>query len=356
MSDPAAVENPFYRLFPDALLIPAVVLATIATVIASQAVITGAYSMTRQAIQLGVLPRMRIIHTSSRQSGQIYMPAVNWFLLAAVLLAIIGFGTSSALASAYGIAVTLTMLITTLLTFFVVRHAWRMSLWVAIAATGFFLLVDALLVASCMLKFLQGGWFPILLGAAIFLLMATWKRGRELLMVQIRNDDPALLPFVHSLAADRIPQAARTAVFLTADPETAPHALLHNLKHNKVLHRTNVILSVIFRDVPRIAPEESVQVEPLAEGFWRVRVNYGFGDAPDVPAALALCKTQGLDINLFETSYFLSRETLVPASGGAMAPWRERVFAILFRNAGSVVDFFRIPPHNVIELGSRIQI
>lgn len=356
MSDPAALDNPFYRLFPDALLIPAVVLATIATIIASQAVITGAYSMTRQAIQLGVLPRMRIIHTSSQKSGQIYMPTVNWFLLAAVLLATIGFGNSSALASAYGIAVTLTMLITTLLTFFVVRHAWRMPLWVAIGATGFFLLVDALLVVSCMFKFFQGGWFPILLGAGIFTLMATWRRGRELLVAQIRQDDPPLEPFVQHLAAGRMPLAARTAVFLTADPDTVPHALLHNLKHNNVLHRTNVILSVIFRDVPRVAPQESVQVEPLAEGFWRVRVNYGFRDAPDVPAALALCKAHGLDINLFETSYFLSRETLVPASGGAMSPWRERIFATLFRNAGSVVDFFRIPPHSAIELGSRIQI
>ncbi len=356
MSNPAALENPFYRLFPEVLLIPAVILATVATIIASQAVITGAYSMTRQAIQLGVLPRMRIIHTSTQQSGQIYMPAVNWLLLGAVLLAVIGFGSSSALASAYGIAVTLTMLITTLLTFFVVRHAWRMPLWVAVGATGFFLLVDALLVAACMLKFLQGGWFPILLGAAIFILMATWRRGRELLMTQVRNDDPALQPFVQGLAAERISQAARTAVFLTADPETVPHALLHNLKHNNVLHRANIFLSVIFRDVPRVAPEESVEVEPLAKGFWRVRVYYGFRDAPDVPAALAACKTLGLEVNLFETSYFMSRETLVPTAGGGMSPWRERVFAMLFRNAASVVDFFRIPSHSVVELGSRIQI
>jgi KUP system potassium uptake protein len=355
MADPAALENPFYRLFPESLLLPAVALATVATVIASQAVISGAYSMTRQAIQLGVLPRMRIIHTSPREIGQIYMPAVNWCLLAAVLLATIGFGSASALASAYGIAVTLTMFTTTLLTFVVVRHAWRYPFWLAASATGFLLAVDALLVVSCLLKFLQGGWFPILLGAGIFAMMATWMRGRELLMAHIRADDPALEPFVRTLLSSTPPQVARTAVFLTADEQTVPHALLHNLKHNNVLHRTNIILTVVFHEVPWIAPQETVQVQKLAKGFWRVRVNYGFQDIPDVPQALALCNEHGLDVNLFETSYFMSRETLVPAGNG-MTPWRERLFATLARNAGSAVDFFRIPPHNVIELGARIQI
>ena len=358
MRDPSALENPFYRLFPDALLLPAVVLATVATVIASQAVISGAYSMTRQAIQLGVLPRMRIIHTSAREIGQIYMPAVNWSLLAAVLLATIGFGSSSALASAYGIAVTLTMFTTTLLIFFVVRHAWGYPWWLACGATGFFLAVDTLLVVSCLLKFLQGGWFPILLGAAVFLLMTTWMRGRRLLMTKIRADDPLLEPFLRGLLkhpVPQVPQGARTAVFLTADPQTVPRALLHNLKHNNVVHLTNVVLTVVFHEVPWIAPPERVQVERLSPSFWRVQVNYGFRDIPDVPQALASCAAQGLDINLFETSYFLSRETLVPVGNG-MAPWRERLFATLARNASSAVDFFRIPAHNVIELGTRIQI
>ena len=356
MRDPGALENPFYRLFPEPLLIPMVVLATAATIIASQAVISGAYSMTRQAIQLGVLPRMRIIHTSAAEGGQIYMPAVNWLLLAVVLAATLGFGSSSALASAYGIAVTLTMLATTILTWFVVRHAWRYPAWVAFAATGFFIALDAVLVVSCLLKFMQGGWFPILFAAAIFVVMATWKRGREALLARMRADDPPLQPLLQDLLSSDLPRPARTAVFPTADPGAVPHALLHNLKHNGVLHRTNIILTVQFHDVPRMDPERALQVERLAEGFWRVRVNCGFLDDPDVPRALLDCKSAGLDVNLYETSYFLSRETVVPSVGGCMAPWRERMFAALSKTAGSAADFLRIPHHSTIELGTRIQI
>ncbi|HEX7812404.1 MAG TPA: potassium transporter Kup [Burkholderiales bacterium] len=356
MRDPTALENPFYRLFPETLLLPVVVLATAATVIASQAVISGAYSMTRQAIQLGVLPRMRIFHTSAQEGGQIYMPAVNWGLLAIVLAATIGFGSSSALASAYGIAVTLTMLATTVLTYFVVRHAWGYPWWVALCATGFFIALDLVLVISCLLKFMQGGWFPILLGAVIFTVMVTWKRGREELLAKMRADDPPLEPLLQSLLASELPRPARTAVFPTADPDAVPHALLHNLRHNGVLHKSNVILTVRFHDVPRVEPKDMMQVERLAEGFWRVRVNYGFADEPDVPQALLHCKPAGLEINLFETSYFLSRETVVASSDGCMAPWRERLFATLSRNAGSAADFFRIPHHSTIELGTRVQI
>jgi KUP system potassium uptake protein len=356
MRDPAALQNPFYRLFPESLLIPVVLLATAATVIASQAVISGAYSMTRQAIQLGVLPRMRILHTSAIAGGQIYMPAVNWLLLAVVLAATLGFGSSSALASAYGIAVTLTMLTTTVLTWFVVRNAWRYPAWLAFAATGFFVALDAVLVVSCLLKFMQGGWFPILLAAAIFAIMATWRRGREALLDKMRADDPQLKPLLQNLVSADLPRPARTAVFLTADPDAVPHALLHNLRHNGVLHRTNILLTVRFHDVPRVAPAESLQVERLAEGFWRVRMNCGFVDDPDVPRALLDCKQAGLDVNLYETSYFLSRETVVPSVGGCMSPWRERMFAALSKTAGSAADFFRIPHHATIELGARIQI
>jgi KUP system potassium uptake protein len=356
MRDPGALENPFYRLFPDSLLFPVVILATAATVIASQAVISGAYSMTRQAIQLGVLPRVRIIHTSMARGGQIYVPAVNWALLAVVLAATIGFGNSSALASAYGIAVTLTMLATTVLTFFVVRHAWRYPLWLAIGATGFFIAVDVILVLSCLLKFMQGGWFPVLLALAIFFVMATWKRGRESLLEKIRAGDPPLEARLQNLLSSGLPRPHRTAVFATADPDAIPHALLHNLKHNGVLHKTNVILTVLFHDVPHIPAGETVEVRQLAEAFWRVRVNYGFGDDPDVPQALLQCKSHGLEINLFETSYFLSRETVVPATGGCMAPWRERLFATLLRNAGGAADFLRIPANSTIELGTRVQI
>jgi KUP system potassium uptake protein len=357
MRDPAALENPFYRMFPQAWLIPAVVLATLAAVIASQAVISGAYSMTRQAIQLGFLPRMRVRYTSAREVGQIYMPEVNWMLLAAVLLAVAGFGSSSALASAYGIAVTVTMLTTTFLTFFVVRQGWGYPLPLAIAATGIFLGLDVVLVAACLLKFMQGGWFPLAMGAAIFALMATWKRGRELLMESIRRDDPELLPFITSLVENKdIPRASRTAVYAVANPGTVPQALLHNLKHNQVLHERNVILNVVFHNVPWVPFEERVQVTPLVHGFWQVRVNYGFKNTPDIPKALELCRPLGLDINLFETSYFLSRETVVPTHGTGMAHWREALFSAMSRNTGSVVEFFRLPNNCVIELATRVQI
>ncbi|OOG42813.1 potassium transporter Kup [Polaromonas sp. A23] len=356
MRDPSALENPFYRLFPESWLIPAVVLATLATVIASQAVISGAYSMTKQAMQLGLLPRMQVQHTSAKEAGQIYMPEVNWLLLVAVLLAVVGFGSSSALASAYGIAVTVTMLVTTVLTFFVVRHAWGYPLPVAIAATSVFLALDLLLVISCSLKFWQGGWFPLVLGAAIFIIMATWRRGRELLMESMRRDDPELLPFITALAADRTHRIPRTAVYAVANPDTVPQALMHNLKHNQVLHERNLILTVVFQDVPWIPFEERVQVTPLVAGFWRVQINYGFINTPDIPKALELCQAQGLPINLFETSYFLSREIVVPTKGAGMAHWREALFAVMSRNAGSVAAFFRLPNNCVIELGTRVQI
>ena len=356
MRDPSALENPFYRMFPTSVLVPMVMLATVATVIASQAVISGAYSMTKQAMQLGLLPRMQVHFTSVKEMGQIYLPGVNWILLAGVLLAVLGFGSSSAMAAAYGIAVTVTMLITTLLTFFVVRNAWNYALPVAIASTAVFLILDTLLVVSCSLKFFDGGWFPLVLGGLIFTIMATWHRGRELLISNIRQDDPELLPFVTALSADSMPRASRTAIFAVANPETVPQALMHNLKHNQVLHERNVILTVVFHDVPWIPVEERLQVEALVPGFWKVKVNYGFKNTPDIPKALELCEAQGLPINLFETSYFLSREIVVPTKGTGMAHWRELLFAVMSRNSGSVADFFKLPNNCVIELGTRVQI
>ncbi len=356
MREPSAVDNPFYRMFPSAWLVPAVVLATLATIIASQAVISGAYSVTKQAIQLGLLPRMRVLYTSAREVGQIYMPEVNWLLLVAVLLAVVGFGSSSALASAYGIAVTLTMFITTLLTFFVIRHGWGYPLPLALAATGAFLLLDAALVVSCAIKFLEGGWFPLVAGITIFAVMATWRRGRELLIENIRQGDPELLPFITALADDRTHRVSRTAVYAVANPDTVPQALMHNLKHNQVLHERNLILTVVFHDVPWVADEERVQVTPLVPGFWRVQVNYGFMNIPDIPQALERCQAQGLSINLFETSYFLSREIVVPTRGAGMARWREALFSLMSRNAGNVADFFRLPNNCVIELGTRVQL
>ena len=357
MRDPAALESPFYRLFPDSLLIPAVLLATLASVIASQAVISGAYSMTKQAIQLGLLPRMRILNTSEKEVGQIYVPLVNWVVMIAVLLATVGFGSSSALASAYGIAVTITMFITTLLTFFVVRYAWNYSLALALAATSLFLLVDAVLVVSCSLKIWQGGWFPLVMGAAIFAIMATWRRGRELLIEHVRSDDPELLPFITSLAEDtEAHRTPRTAVYAVANPDTVPQALMHNLKHYQVLHEQNLIMTVKFAEIPRVPVADRLRVTPLVKGFWRLEISYGFMDEPDIPKALEQCSGQGLGIDQGAISYFLSREIVVPTPGSGMAHWRESLFATMSRNAGSVADFFRLPHNCVVELGTRVQI
>ena len=354
--NPAAIENPFFRLFPQTWVLPMVAFAAVAAVIASQAVISGAFSMAKQAIQLGFLPRMEVVYTSVREAGQIYLPRLNWALMVAVICAVVGFGSVSALTSAYGIAVTVTMLIDTILTYFVVRYGWGFPLWVALLSTGFFVVLDGLLVAACSLKFLHGGWFPLLLAMAMFAVMSTWKRGRELLLESIRRDDPDLIPFITALAEDDIVRTPRTAVFTVANVGTVPQALLHNLKHNQVLHETNVILTVKFHEVPWIPFAERVQVEPLARGFWRVTVNYGFKNTPDIPQALTLCRSHGLDVDEFTTSYFLSREVVVPTRGDGMAHWRERLFAAMTRNAGSVVEFFRLPNNAVIELGTRVQI
>lgn len=357
IGNPQAIENPFYRLFPSSWLVPALILATLAAIIASQAVISGAYSMTRQAIQLGFLPRMAVRFTSASEAGQIYMPAVNWALLVGVLAAVVGFGSSSALASAYGIAVTLTMLITTVLTFFVVRDGWRLPAPVAIGATAFFLAIDLLLVAGCAVKFLDGGWFPLVLGFSLYVGMSTWYRGRALLFDRLREDGLALQPFVDSLSRDTtLTRARRTAVYPVADPAMVPLALLHNLKHNQVLHERNLVLTVHFASVPFVPVEKRIEVQALAPGFWRVGLHFGFMETPDVPAALQAAALHGVEVPVFETTYFLSRESVVPTPGPGMAQWRERLFAALSRNAGGVADFFRLPHNAVVELGTRVQI
>jgi KUP system potassium uptake protein len=357
MADPSAIENPFYRLFPQVLVLPALVVATLAAIIASQAVISGAYSMTKQAIQLGFLPRMAVHHTSAREAGQIYIPAVNWVLLAGVVAAVLAFGSSSALASAYGIAVTLTMMITTMLTWFVIRDAWKLPTPLAAGATLFFLAIDALLVAGCAVKFFDGGWFPIALGALLFIGMSTWARGRALMLAAIRAEGLALKPFVEQLAADgSIHRAERCAVYLVADPSTVPQALLHNLKHNQALHARNLITTVSFHPVPYVGDEGRVNITPLAPGFWQATLHFGFMQTPDVPAALALAEAKGVPVPLFDTSYFLSRETVVPTPGSGMVAWRERLFAAMSRNASGVVEFFRLPGNAVVELGTRVAI
>lgn len=356
LADPTAIANPFYKLFPQTLIWPALILATMAAIIASQAVISGAYSMTRQAIQLGFLPRMTVLHTSAREAGQIYMPAVNWILLAGVIAVVLFFGSSSGLAGAYGIAVTVTMATTTLLTFFVIRGRWKLPLPIAVGATLFFLTVDIFLVAGCALKFFDGGWFSLLVAALLFLIMSTWQRGRTIMMQTIQRDGLELGAFLPTLRADELPRVARVAVYMVADASTVPQALLHNLKHNQVLHERNLILTVHFKDVPWVSEDERIQLEELGNSFWRVTVNFGFMHVPDVPRALKLCEQYGLSIPHFQTSYFLSRESIVSTSGGGMAVWRERLFSAMTRNAGGVVEFFRLPDNAVIELGTRVQI
>ncbi len=356
LANPAAVENPFYLSFPETLMIPAVILATIATIIASQAVISGAFSITQQAMQLGLLPRMRIIHTSPNEAGQIYLPFINWLLMTAVLIAILTFGSSSGLASAYGIAVTGTMLITSILTFYVIRYKWHYPLWLSVSATGFFILIDLVLFVSCSIKFFSGGWFPVALGIVLLVMMWTWKQGRELLMDRMRADEPRLDEFVKLLSTQDLPKVPRTAVFMVSDAQMAPQALLHNLKHNHVIHQCNLIVTVVFEDIPWVKPEDRLISNKVGEGFWQIIIHYGFMDRPNIPRELANCALSGVEIDPFTTSYFVSRETIVPSSKGVMPKWRDALFSTMSRNAGSVVNYFRIPSNSVIELGSRINL
>jgi KUP system potassium uptake protein len=358
IANPAALDNPFYHAFPAWALYPMVALATAATIIASQATITGAYSLARQAIQLGFLPRVNIIQTSARQYGQIYIPAINWVLLILVLAAVFGFGSSSELASAYGVAVTGTMTVTTILTFFVIRYGWGYPLWLCLFATGFFFLIDVTFFSAALLKIFEGGWFPLVLGISMFTIMTTWRRGREVMFERLSEASVPLLPFLKSLFADPPLRVPGTAVFLTATPDATPHALLHNLNHNKVLHERVVFLTVEIRDVPWVSFEERVTCERLGHGCWRVRVRYGFMNRPDVMRALEVCGALGLEFDFMQTSFFLSRQQVVPAPGGisTMARWRERMFAAMARNAGNITDYFNIPTNRVIELGTKVEV
>lgn len=358
IANPQAIENPFYLAYPGWALYPMVALATAATVIASQAVISGTYSITRQAVQLGYLPRINVLHTSAKEIGQVYLPAINWTLLAAVLAAVIGFGSSSAVASAYGVAVVGTMLIDTLLTFFVIRYRWGYNLLLCVLATGFFLLIDVSFFSATLFKVAEGGWFPLALGSITFTLMLTWRRGREILLDRLRTSSVPLAPFLESLFQDSPPRIPGTAVFMTSTPDAVPHALLHNLGHNKVLHQRVVFLTVHVEDIPWVPLADRVQVEPLGHGCYRIAIRFGFKDQPDVPDALELCREQGLEFKTLETSFFLSREKVIPTArnGRGMALWRERLFAAIARNAGSVVDYFNLPPNRVIELGTLVEI
>ena len=356
LEDPEAARNPFYLLAPEWALLPMIGLATLATIIASQAVISGAFSLTQQAIQLGCVPRMQIQHTSSAAQGQIYIGVVNWALMVSVVLLVIGFGSSGALAAAYGVAVTTTMLIDTLLVSTVMLLLWKFPRWLAIPILLGFLFVDSLFFAANVPKIFEGGAFPVLAGIALFTLMTTWKRGKQILFARLDETALPLPVFINSICLQPPHRVEGTAVFLTARPEAVPHALLHNLLHNQVLHEQVVLLTVVTEDSPRLPLERRFEVEHYGEGFFRIILHFGFMEEPDVPAALRLCRVDGLDFSPMRTTYFLSRETVIPTKRIGMANWREGLFAFMQRNSNSSMRYFQLPVNRVIELGTQVEI
>ena len=356
LRQPEAVSNPFFKMAPEWALVPMVILATAATVIASQALISGAFSVTKQVIQMGFLPRMQIDHTSEHDTGQIYMPFVNWGLFVVIVLAVAMFRSSSNLAAAYGIAVCTDMLITTVLTFFVIRYSWKYPLWLCLCTTTGFLLVDLAFWASNLLKLTEGGWFPLVIAGAILVIMLTWRDGRALLAKVNRANSMVLEDFLSSLFLSPHTRVAGTAVFMSTQYGMVPNAFLHNLKHNKVLHETNVFVTVRSQEVPRIDENKRLSVKPLGNQCWEVIIHYGFKDDPDVPLALAPLTQQGCNLSPMATSYFLSRDSIVPVIDGGMAQWREVLFAQMHLNASSAADFLKVPNNAVVELGSKIEI
>jgi KUP system potassium uptake protein len=356
LADPSTVRNPFYLLAPAWALIPLVILATAATVIASQAVVTGVYSMTSQAIQLGYAPRMTICHTSGAEMGQIYLPGINFALLIAVILLVLTFRSSSNLAAAYGIAVSGTMIITTLFAYLVARFDWHWKAILALPVFAAFVLIDAAFFAANSIKFADGGWFPLVFGGVVLLLLTTWKRGREIMRARFAGGTLPLDEFAQSLESESVTSVPLTAVFLTSSQNEVPRALLHNLKHNGVLHDRTVICSVQILPIPRVPAAQHVVVERLTKRFYRVTLHFGFMEAPDVPAALEWCAEQGLELDPMQTSYFLGRAKLLPAPKSDMALWRERLFTAMYRNAGTAADHFRLPPNRVVELGAQVSL
>jgi KUP system potassium uptake protein len=356
LNNPDAVKNPFFMMAPDWALLPLVILATAATVIASQALISGAFSVTKQVIQLGFLPRLQVQHTSVSDTGQIYVPFVNWGLFGAIVLAVMMFKSSSNLAAAYGIAVCTDMLITTVLTFYVIRYSWRYPLWLCLVSTGFFFLVDFAFWSSNLLKLADGGWFPLLIGAIILTFMLTWRDGRELLNDKHRAEALELRPFLDAVFIAPPARVEGTAVFLSSEVNVVPNAMLHNLKHNKVLHAVNLFVTVRSHEVPWIGLDKRLEVEQLGHDCWQVVINYGFKNDPDVPGALSLLKTHGCEVSPMTTSYFLSRDSIVPTVHGGMAAWREKLFAQMHLNASAAADFLNLPSNSVVELGSKIEI
>lgn len=356
MVKPEALKNPFFLMAPQWALLPLIILAALATVIASQAVISGAYSLTRQAIQLGYCPRMEISHTSEREIGQIYLPFVNWMLLIAVLVVVLSFRSSDSLAAAYGIAVTGTMLITTLLFFVVARINWRWPLPLALSLTIMFGIIDMAFFSANLLKLFSGGWLPLVFGLIIFITMTTWKKGRELLASRLREQALPLDSFIENIEAYPPSRVQGTAVFLTSTLHGVPHALLHNLKHNKVLHERVVLMTVRTEDVPYVSRDERVEIVQMSTSFWRVIARYGFKEDPSIMDVLNECEKQGVMFELMDTSFFLSRETIVSTERPGMARWRERLFVWMNKNALRATDFFQIPTNRVVELGAQVEL
>ena len=354
--DPSTAANPFYALSPKWALFPMVGLSTVATVIASQAVISGVFSMTHQATQLGFMPRMNVIHTSARQIGQIYVPLMNWAMLLGVVALILGFKSSSNLGWAYGLAVTGTITIDTILVFVVARGLWKWNWALIVGGLAFFLIIDLAFLGANLVKIFEGGWFPLVIGLLMFTLMTTWKRGREILAERLQSQSIALKPFLAGLLAHPPVRVPGTAVFLTTNLNNVPHAMLHNLVHNKVIHATVLFLTVKIKDEPWVDASERVQVEAMGDEFYCVTVFYGFKDSPDIPLALAGVKIHGAELNLMETSFFLSRETLIATEIPGMALWRERLFVSMARNGSSATAFFHIPTNRVIELGTQVEL
>ena len=356
LAHPEAIKNPFFLLAPAWALIPLVILATCATVIASQAVISGTFSLTRAAIQMGYCPRLQIEHTSERQIGQIYVPFINWSLFVAVVLLVVTFRKSDNLAGAYGIAVTLAMLIDSLLIFVVMQRLWNWPAWVCYAITTPLLMIDLGFLASNSLKIPDGGWFPLVIGGVVFTLLTTWKRGRALLMDKLAEDALPLDVFIQSIEFAPPTRVEGTAVFMTSTPDRVPHALLHNLKHNKVLHERVVFLTVVMRDIPYVDPEKRIEVKTLGCDFYQFLAYYGFKEDPDVPALLEESGRRGFAFDMMETSFFVSRETLIPTVSPGMAMWRERLFASMSKNAVKASEFFQIPTNRVVELGTQVEL
>jgi KUP system potassium uptake protein len=356
LSDPSARENPFYLLFPEWALIPAVILATTATVIASQAVISGAYSLTRQAIQLGLLPRLRILFTSETTTGQIYIPRINWLLFVAVAVLTLLFGSSANLAVAYGIAITATMVVDALLAIIVLQHCWHWTRATAIAVMGPFVFIAAAFLASNSLKIANGGWMPILFGGALVVAMLTWRRGTAILAEKARRLEVPLKDLVTRLDAKPPPRVAGTAIFLTGDPEGAPTALLHNLKHNKIIHERNIILTIRTEPTPRVPASDRVRLEELSPTFTRVVMTFGYMETPNILKGIAACRKQGLTFDIMATSFFLSRRSLKPSPHSGLPLWQDKLFIALAGSADSATDYFHIPAERVVEIGAQVTI